>query len=96
MTKLYSPQQLAKKSPVSARWIRDHGEEMGFAKIDGRWLASRESIERALECSTKETTQSIGMFDLNTVERLSVSPLAAQIKKVRLSIKNGSGSTYNV
>ena len=95
--KLYSPKQLAKESTdVSARWIRDHGEEMGFVKQDGKWLALEDNIKLALKCSTKETTQSIGMFDSSTVERLYVSPLAARIKEMRKSIKNGSGSTYNV
>ena len=82
--KFYTPQSLAKEIGCTARFIRDHHQQFGFAKIGARYIASHENIIKALgECSTNGQTQNTGTSNLSTAEVFSGSPLAAHVRKMR-------------
>ncbi len=90
--KLYSPKDLANENEhLTARWIREHAESLGFKRIGkgrGKWLASRESIERALgECSTNKKVRITGTLSSSIVGSLSVSPLEQRIKETLQELK---------
>jgi len=97
MMKLYSPKDLADRSPYSVDYIRRNAEAFGFVRLNEnsrKWVATEEMIERAVgKFPTNNPYRSIGTSSSSIVAKPLGGRLAREIDAMRKESAKKNGSS---